>query len=85
MQEIDCVQRNDLKRVELLSVSIKHALPVLRDLPGRLQTKQSNGGLEEVGLHVSSEIYLQASIGLHQAGRSEDADRLLDLSDKLPE
>ncbi|BDA47345.1 probable gamma-tubulin complex component 6 at C-terminar half [Coccomyxa sp. Obi] len=45
LQEIDSVERNDSKRVELLS----------------------------------------ATIGLHQAGRSEDADRLLDLSDKLPE
>lgn len=56
MQGINSVERNDLKRVELLSVSVKHALTTWKTLPGVLQAEQSTGGAKQMELHVSSQF-----------------------------
>ncbi len=58
MQGIDSVERNDLKCVELLSVSIKHALTIWKHLPGMLQAEQSMGEAKQMELHVSSQSIL---------------------------
>lgn len=56
MQGIDSVERNDLKCVELLSVSIKHALTIWKHLPGMLQAEQSMGEAKQMELHVSRQL-----------------------------